>query len=82
MDKEEVVHIYNEILLIHQKEQNNANYSNMYGPRDCQTEWSKANREEKKKTYHVSLICRIFKKTTNELVYKTDIELHMKTINL
>ena len=51
MDKEEVVHIYNEILLIHQKEQKNANYSNMYGPRDCQTEWSKANREEKKKKH-------------------------------
>ena len=75
MDKEEAVHIYNELLLIHQKEQNNANYSNMYGPKDCQTEWIKENREKKKD--HVLLKCGILKKTTNELVYKTDIELQM-----
>ena len=38
MDKENVVHIYNGILLSHKKEQNNAICSNMDGPRDCHTE--------------------------------------------
>ena len=38
MDKEDVVHIYNGILLSHKKEQNNAICSNMDGPRDCHTE--------------------------------------------
>ena len=36
--KEDVLHIYNAILLSHKKEQNNAIYSNMVGPRDCHTE--------------------------------------------
>ena len=38
MDKEDVVHIYNGILLSHEKEQNNAICSNMDGPRNCHTE--------------------------------------------
>ena len=37
VDKEDVVHIYNGILLIHKKEQNNAIFSNMDGPRDYYT---------------------------------------------
>ena len=37
-DKEDVVHIYNGILLSHKEEQNNAICSNMDGPRDCHTE--------------------------------------------
>ena len=37
MDKEDVVHIYNGILLSHKKEQNNAICSNMDGPRDDHT---------------------------------------------
>ena len=45
MDKEDVVHIYNGILLSHKKEWNNAICSNMDGPRDCHTEWSKSDRE-------------------------------------
>ena len=36
-DKEDVVHIYNGILLSHKKEQNNAICSNMDGPRDYHT---------------------------------------------
>ena len=39
MDKEDVVHIYNGILLSHKKEWNNAICSDMDGPRDCHTEW-------------------------------------------
>ena len=44
MDKEDVVHIYNGILLSHKKEWNNAIFSNMDGPRDCHTEWIKSDR--------------------------------------
>ena len=53
MDKEDVVHIYNGILLSHLKqEQNNAICSDMDGPRDCHTKWSKS---DKDKCYIVTL---------------------------
>ena len=45
VDKEDVVHIYNGILLTHQKEWDNAICSNMNEPRECYTEWSKSDRE-------------------------------------
>ena len=46
MDKEDVVHIHNRILLSHKKkEQNNAICSNIDRPRDCHTEWSKSERQ-------------------------------------
>ena len=45
MDKEDVVHIYNGILFSHKKEWNNAICSNMDGPRDGHTKWSKSDRE-------------------------------------
>ena len=38
MDKEDMVHIANGILISHKKEQNNAICSNMDGPRECLTE--------------------------------------------
>ena len=40
-----MVHMYNGILLSHKKEWNNAICSNMDGPRDCHTEWSKSDWE-------------------------------------
>ena len=40
MDKEDVVHIYNRILLSHKIEQNNSLCRNMDRPRDCHIEWS------------------------------------------
>ena len=43
--KEDVVHIYNGILLNHKKEWNSAICSNMDGSRDCHSEWSKSDRE-------------------------------------
>ena len=46
MDKEDVVHIYNRILLSHYKEWNNAICSNRNGPRDCCTEWNKSEKEK------------------------------------
>ena len=58
-DKEDVVCIYNGILLSHKKEWNNAICSNMDEPRDYHTKWSKI----KKDKYHmISLICGISKK--------------------
>ena len=38
-------HTHTGILLSHKKEQNNAIYSNMYGPWDCQTQWSQRERQ-------------------------------------
>ena len=46
MDKEDVVHIHNGMLLIHRKEWNNPICSNMDGPRDHHTKWSKSDRED------------------------------------
>ena len=68
MDKEDVVQIYSGIILSHKSEWNNAIYSNMSGPRNCDAEWSKS---EKDKYHIVSLICGVLKKDTNELIYKT-----------
>ena len=46
MDKEDVVHIYNGILLSHKKEWNWVICRDVDGPRDCHTEWSKSEREK------------------------------------
>ena len=43
---EDVVHIFNGILLSHKKEQNCAICRDMDGPRDCHTERSKSEREK------------------------------------
>ena len=47
IDIEDVVHVYNEILLSHEKEQNNTICSNMDATRDyhINTKWSKSERE-------------------------------------
>ena len=46
MDKEDVVPIYNGILLSHKKEQNWVICRDMDGSRDCHTQWSKSEREK------------------------------------
>ena len=46
MDKEDVVRIYNGILLSHKKEQNFIICRDVDGPRDCHTEWSTSEREK------------------------------------
>ena len=56
MDTEDVVHIYNEMLLSYEKEWNNAICSNMDGPRDFHTK-QKASQKKKDKYYMISLIC-------------------------
>ena len=55
IDKEDVVHIYNGILLTHEKEGNNAICSNMNGSGDYDTKWSKSDKDN----YMILLICRI-----------------------
>ena len=77
MDKEDVVHIYNGILLSHKKEQNNAIYSNTDGPRDCHTEWSKSD-TERQISYDIAYMCNLKKKVQMNLFTKqsivTDVE--------
>ena len=56
IDKEDMAHIYNGILLSHKKEWDNAICSNMDGPRDYHTKWSKSDKDK----YHmISLTCGI-----------------------
>ena len=76
MDKEDVVYTYNETLLSHKKEWNNAIYGNRDGPRDCFTEWSKSNRE-RQISYDIAYMCNLKKNGTNKLIYKTEIESQM-----
>ena len=45
MDKEDVMHICNRMLLRHKKEWNNATFSNMGGPKNGYSNWSKSHRE-------------------------------------
>ena len=45
--------------------------SNMDGPRDDHTKWSKS---EKDKYQMISLICGICKNVTNEPIYKAEID--------
>ena len=52
MDKEDVAHTWNGILLSHEK-WNNAICSNMDGPRDYHTKWSKSEREKNIIWYHI-----------------------------
>ena len=58
MDKEDVVYVYNGILLSHKREQNCVICRDMDGPRDCHTEWNKSERE-KQISYILTHICGI-----------------------
>ena len=73
VDKEDVVHKYNGILLSHWIEWNNAIFSNMNGPRDDRTKWSKSDRE-RQISYDIAYLWNLKKKKkdTNELIYKTE----------
>ena len=77
MDKENVgciymymIYIYNGILFSHKKEWNSAICSNMDGPRDYHTKWSKP----KTNIIRYRLYVEYGKKDTNELIYKTKID--------
>ena len=52
------------------KEWNNAICSNMDGPRDCHTRWSKSERE-RQIPYGITYMWNL-KYDTNELIYKTE----------
>ena len=52
MDKEDVAHIYNGLLLSHKKEWNIVICNNMDGPRDYHTKRSKLDRE-RQISYHL-----------------------------
>ena len=75
MDKEDVEHTYNGMLLSHKKEWNNVICSNMDGPRDCHTEWSKSDRE-RQMLYDIAYVWNL-KSGTNEPIYRTEIESQM-----
>ena len=77
MDKEEV-HVYHGMLLCHLRKWNNTIWSNMDGPGDCHTEWSKT---ENDKYCMLWLICVFLKKKsgTNELTYKTEIVIDVRS---
>ena len=69
MDKEDVgLYIYSVILLNHRKEWNKGISSNMDGPRDYHTEWSKSDRET---PYDITYMWTL-KYDTNELIYETE----------
>ena len=73
MDKENVAHLYNGILLSNWKEWNNAICSNKDRPRDCHNEWSKTEKEKytkkkKKETYDIPYVWNLKRNDTNELI--------------
>ena len=72
MDKEDVVYIHNGILLSHEHERNNAICSNMDGPTDYHTKWSKSERE-RQIPYDITYMWNL-KYDTNELIYETEID--------
>ena len=45
MNKEDVVHIYNGILLSYKKERNGVICKDVDGPRDCHTKWSQKDKK-------------------------------------
>ena len=70
MDKEDMVHIYNGIVLSHKKEWNNAICSNMDASRDYHTKWSKSERQI---PYDITYMWNL-KYDTNEPIYKEEID--------
>ena len=70
MEKEYVVHMYNDILLSHKKEWNNTICSNMDGPSDYNTKWRKADRE-RQIPYDITYMWNL-KYDTKELIYETE----------
>ena len=61
MNSEDVVYIHNRILFSYKKEWNNVMCSNMDGPRDYHTEWSKLDRE-RQVSYGITYMWTLIKK--------------------
>ena len=68
----DVVHGYNAVLLNHKKQRNNAIYRNMESLATVIL-----SQTEKDKYHMIVLLCGIKNKPTNELIYKTEIELQI-----
>ena len=68
MNKENVVHIYN--IYIYSAIKNNVICSNMDGPRDYHTKWSKSEKDN----YHMISHVWNLKYDTNELMYETEMD--------
>ena len=75
MEKEDVVHIYNGILLSHKKEQKWVICRDVDGPRDCHIEWSKPERE--KQILYINAYIWNLENGTDEPVCKAEIETHI-----
>ena len=71
IDKEDLVYIHDGILLSHKNDWNNAIYSNMDGPRDSHTKWSKSEKE-RQIAYDIIYMWNL-KDDTNEHIYRTEI---------
>ena len=77
-----MVHMYNGISLGHKKEWNNAICSNMNGPRDYHTKWSKSERE-RQIWYDITHMWNlIFLNGINELIYKTETDSQISNLGL
>ena len=74
MDKEDVAHIDNRIILSHKREWNWVICRDMAGPRVCHTEGGKSERE---KYYIATHIYGIEKIGIDDLIYKAEIETQM-----
>ena len=72
MDKEDVVHIYNGILLSHKNEWNITICSNMDGPRDDPTKQNKSDKEWQISLYHLYVESKLWHKWT--YLWNTDLE--------
>ena len=81
VDKEDVVQVYNEIWLSHIKEWNNAICSNMEGPRNSHTKWSKSDRE-RQTPYEITYMRNLKKKDASDLIYKIEIDSQTFKTNL
>ena len=69
MDEDEVVHIYNGILLSHKKEWHITVCGNVDGPKDYHTKWSKSDRETEI-SYDISYMWNLKRNDTIELTFK------------
>ena len=63
MDKEDVVHTYNGILLSHKK-QNNAICSNMDATKDYHAKWNQSERERNTVWYHLNVESKMWHRQT------------------
>ena len=80
MDKEDVVHVYNGILLNHKKNET-VPFAEMWMALETVIQ-NEVSRKEKNKYRIISPICGIQKNDTDELTCKTEIETQMQRTNV